>query len=74
MRNSKKQGEQGSHCGPDVKFHDFSMTFLNYTRALSFIPSWFVNAALQLSRKCSKISSKFPHFLQPKKTSWKTNK
>lgn len=25
-KDNEKQWEQGSHCGPDVKFHDFSMT------------------------------------------------
>lgn len=28
---------------------------------LSFIPSWFINTAFQLCRKCSKITSRFPH-------------
>lgn len=68
-RNEEKQKEQVSHCGPDVKFHDFPSA---QSEKLSFIPSWFINAALQLSRKRSKITSKFPHFLQSDRAGWKS--
>lgn len=63
MRNNKRQWVQGFPLWPWSKIHDSSMTFfLSYMRALSFIPSWFVNAAPQLNRKCSKLRATFHTF------------
>lgn len=40
-RQIMKESEavRASDCGLDGKFHSFSVTFLGYIRALSFIPS-----------------------------------
>lgn len=61
MKEVMRKTMRGLPLWPWCKIPWLLYDFLSDVRVLSFIPSWFINTAFQLCRKCSKITSRFPH-------------